>query len=61
MALAATGDPNIAFQISQATAKEMKEIGINWAFSPVADVNTDPRNPVIGKHVERIWMKTYES
>ncbi|KAF8064158.1 glycoside hydrolase family 3 protein [Lyophyllum atratum] len=48
MALAATGSVNIAFDVSAATAKELKMVGINWAYSPVADVNSDSRNPVIG-------------
>ncbi|KAF8553626.1 glycoside hydrolase family 3 protein [Imleria badia] len=48
MALAATGDPEIAKSCSLATAREMKLAGINWAYSPVADVNSDHRNPVIG-------------
>lgn len=29
-------------------AKELKKIGFNVVFGPVADVNTDPDNPVIG-------------
>lgn len=49
MALAATGDPELANLCSFATAREMKLAGINWAYSPVADVNSDHRNPVIGK------------
>ncbi|GLB44657.1 putative glycoside hydrolase [Lyophyllum shimeji] len=48
MALAATGSVDIAFDVSAATAKELKMVGINWAYSPVADVNSDSRNPVIG-------------
>jgi len=48
MALAATGSVDIAEQVSSATGHEMKLAGINWAYSPVADVNSDPRNPVIG-------------
>ena len=52
MALAATGDPGIARSCSFATAQEMKLAGINWAYSPVADVNSDHRNPVIGKPVQ---------
>ncbi|KAG6328480.1 hypothetical protein ID866_10609 [Astraeus odoratus] len=48
MALAATGSLKIAEECSTASAKEMKLSGINWAYSPVADVNSDPRNPVIG-------------
>lgn len=48
MALAATGSPELAEKVSKATAEELNAIGINWVYSPVADVNTDPRNPVIG-------------
>lgn len=48
MALAATGSPEIAEECSAATAREMKLAGINWAYSPVADVNSNPKNPVIG-------------
>ncbi|KAI0744718.1 glycoside hydrolase [Earliella scabrosa] len=48
MALAATGSPELASEVSAATGKELKAAGINWAYSPVADVNSDPRNPVIG-------------
>ncbi|KAJ7460600.1 glycoside hydrolase family 3 protein [Mycena latifolia] len=48
MALAATGSPEIAEQVSFASGRELKLAGINWAYSPVADVNSDPNNPVIG-------------
>ncbi|KAF7370838.1 Glycoside hydrolase family 3 protein [Mycena sanguinolenta] len=49
MALAATGSPAVAEQVSFASGRELNLVGINWAYSPVADVNSDPRNPVIGK------------
>ncbi|KAL1663607.1 glycoside hydrolase superfamily [Schizophyllum commune] len=49
MALAATGSPELAYKTSQAIALELKYVGIQWAFGPVADVNSDPRNPVIGE------------
>ncbi|KAI6118096.1 glycoside hydrolase family 3 protein [Pisolithus sp. B1] len=48
MALAATGSPEIAEDCSAATAREMRLAGINWAYSPVADVNSNSKNPVIG-------------
>ncbi|KAI5990451.1 glycoside hydrolase family 3 protein [Pisolithus albus] len=48
MALAATGSIEIAEDCSAATAREMRLAGINWAYSPVADVNSNPKNPVIG-------------
>ncbi|OAX40768.1 glycoside hydrolase [Rhizopogon vinicolor AM-OR11-026] len=48
MAIAATGDTDMAKECSAASAREMKAVGINWSYSPVGDVNSDPRNPVIG-------------
>ncbi|HLG20929.1 MAG TPA: beta-N-acetylhexosaminidase [Bdellovibrionota bacterium] len=33
---------------AQAMAKELKAIGVNLNFTPVADIDTNPRNPVIG-------------
>ncbi|KAF9238382.1 glycoside hydrolase family 3 protein [Melanogaster broomeanus] len=48
MALSATGNTHIAKECSAASASEMKLAGINWAYSPVADINSDHRNPVIG-------------
>jgi len=48
MALAATGSSDIAEKVSAASAEELVQAGINWAYSPVADINTDPQNPVIG-------------
>lgn len=48
MALAATGSVDLAKEVSAASAKELKMVGINWAYSPVADINSDSRNPVIG-------------
>lgn len=29
-------------------AKELKAVGFNWDFAPVVDVNSNPRNPIIG-------------
>ncbi|KAJ7291066.1 glycoside hydrolase family 3 protein [Mycena rebaudengoi] len=48
MALAAAASPDLTEQVYSASGKELKLAGINWAYSPVADVNSDPRNPVIG-------------
>nr|GAT42942.1 glycoside hydrolase family 3 protein [Mycena chlorophos] len=48
MALAATGSPELARDVSFLTGKELKLVGFNWVYSPVADVNNDPLNPVIG-------------
>ncbi|KAJ7035670.1 glycoside hydrolase family 3 protein [Mycena alexandri] len=48
MALAATSSPAVAEHVSHAIGRELRLVGINWDYSPVADVNSDPRNPVIG-------------
>ncbi|KZV63552.1 glycoside hydrolase family 3 protein [Peniophora sp. CONT] len=48
MALAATRDTSTTEEVYRACAEELKLVGINWAFSPVADVNSDQHNPVIG-------------
>jgi beta-N-acetylhexosaminidase len=47
MAFAATGDPSLVWQEGRATAREARALGIHWLFYPVADVNTNPDNPVI--------------
>lgn len=49
MALAATGSPELAEKTSAASARELHAAGINWVYSPVCDVNSDPLNPVIGQ------------
>ncbi|KAF8621488.1 hypothetical protein AX15_007775 [Amanita polypyramis BW_CC] len=48
MAMAATGSVEFTEKVAAACGKELKLAGINWSYSPVADVNSDPRNPVIG-------------
>ncbi|KIJ43009.1 glycoside hydrolase family 3 protein [Sphaerobolus stellatus SS14] len=48
MAIAATGDPGLAELVNTVTGREMKLAGLNWDYSPVCDINSDPRNPVIG-------------
>lgn len=49
MAIGATGSVDLAEHVTYASAEEMKMIGINWVYSPVADVNSDSHNPVIGE------------
>ncbi|TMB77009.1 MAG: glycoside hydrolase family 3 protein, partial [Chloroflexi bacterium] len=49
MALAATPDPVNAVMTSVLiSASELRAAGINWNLAPVADVNDEPRNPIIG-------------
>ncbi len=47
MALAATGDIALAEEQARITALDARAIGINHVLAPVADVNVDPKNPVI--------------
>jgi len=47
MALAATGDPSLAEEQARATARDALAIGVHHILAPVADVNVDPKNPVI--------------
>lgn len=48
MALGAIGSEQIACEVAQATGRELKALGINMNLAPVADVNNNPANPVIG-------------
>ena len=47
MALGATGDERLAFEAGRITAIEGRAMGVHVNFAPVADVNNNPRNPVI--------------
>lgn len=49
-------DPSFTFKESQKLARDLKSVGINLNFSPSADVNTNPLNPVIGK-IRRSYSK----
>ncbi|OKL50276.1 glycoside hydrolase family 3 N-terminal domain-containing protein [Boudabousia marimammalium] len=48
MALGATRSTELAQQQGVVMGRELKAVGINVDFAPVADVNTNPQNPVIG-------------
>jgi beta-N-acetylhexosaminidase len=48
MALGATRRPFDAFAAYHVTARELGALGINQNYAPVADVNVNPLNPVIG-------------
>ncbi len=48
MAAGATRDPALIRAQDQATGAGMRALGINLDYAPVADVNVDPANPVIG-------------
>src|SRR5262249_35036121 len=47
MAFGAAGQPEYSENFGRITATESRGIGIHWNFFPVADVNSNPANPVI--------------
>ena len=47
MGLGATGRPEDAYAMGRITAIEGRAIGVPWVFAPVADVNSNPDNPII--------------
>ncbi|MFI6451497.1 glycoside hydrolase family 3 protein [Streptosporangium amethystogenes] len=46
--IGSTGDSSLARRAAEVTGSELRVLGINLDFAPVADVNINPRNPVIG-------------
>jgi beta-N-acetylhexosaminidase len=47
MGVGAGGRPDDAYQMGRITALEGRAVGIHLAFAPVADVNSNPNNPII--------------
>ncbi|PYX77059.1 MAG: hypothetical protein DMG72_03095 [Acidobacteria bacterium] len=47
MAFGAAGKPEYAEDFGRITAQEARAIGVHWNFFPVADVNSNPANPII--------------
>ncbi len=48
MGIGAAGKEDFAWEQGRITALEGLATGFNWSYSPVADVNVSPQNPVIG-------------
>ena len=46
--LGAANDPVLTERIAEMMGQECRELGIHINFAPVADVNSNPNNPVIG-------------
>jgi beta-glucosidase len=46
-ALAALGDPAVIRWAGAVTGREARELGVNWVFAPVADLDLDPANPIV--------------
>ena len=47
MALAATGDPDLAYKMGKAIADECRSLGVHQNYAPVADINNNSENPII--------------
>jgi beta-N-acetylhexosaminidase len=48
MGMAAIGDPKMTYKINNVIAKQLSNIGVTQMYSPVCDVNINPKNPEIG-------------
>lgn len=47
--LTATADADLAYRVGRAFASEMRAVGVNMNLAPVADLLTNPANPIIGR------------
>ena len=47
MAFGAAGDVDLARQFGKISAEEARAVGVQWNWFPVADVNSNPANPII--------------
>jgi beta-N-acetylhexosaminidase len=47
MALGATGDSALAYEMGRVTGTEARALGVHVPFAPVLDVNNNPDNPII--------------
>ena len=48
LTLAATGSQDLIYEAGRAIARELKAVGVHFNLAPVADINNNPKNPVIG-------------
>ena len=49
MMLGAVQNDSLLYEYGRAVGKQCKRMGIHVNFAPVLDINSNPRNPVIGK------------
>lgn len=55
--LARSASPDDIEHIASVTARRLRSLGFDWNYAPVADVHSEPDNPVIGP---RAWGTTPE-
>ncbi|HMQ10727.1 MAG TPA: beta-N-acetylhexosaminidase [Oligoflexia bacterium] len=53
-----TQSPKLARQQINAICRQLKSIGVNLDFSPVADIHTNPKNPIINDRAFASTQKT---
>jgi beta-N-acetylhexosaminidase len=59
LAVAAADDPQLAYTLGAAAAREGRDAGMHWTFAPVVDVNVNADNPIantrsLGDDPERV-------
>ena len=64
MMLGAIQNDQLIYEMGKEIASELKRIGVHTGFSPVMDINNNPRNPVInhrsfGENREKVAAKSY--
>jgi beta-glucosidase-like glycosyl hydrolase len=47
-AVGSLGDLEVTAKAGELTAREARALGVNWIYAPVADVDLEPENPIIG-------------
>lgn len=45
--VAATRDPQLAYELGRISGVEAAAVGCNWSFAPIVDINRNWRNPII--------------
>lgn len=59
MVIGAARDTLLMYRIGEDIARQLRRIGVHLNFAPVVDVNSNPRNPVIGSRSfgeDREWV-----
>ena len=65
MAIAATGNPEYAYEAGRISAIESRAVGIHFNLAPVVDVNNNPNNPIIntrsfGENADSVYRYSKE-
>lgn len=47
-AIGSLGEKETSERAGELTAREARALGVNWIYAPVADVDLEPENPIIG-------------